>query len=87
MVVVRLVTLNGFEVGRVILRSKVSFISNKLSSFIVMLNTLSIFPAIKVMLSGSKMKSLPSKQNTKGHDAALLHACKYICTYSTCMHA
>ena len=67
MVVVPLVTLNGVEDGKVMFRLKVSFISNKLSSFIVMLNTLSIFPAIKVRFSGSKMKSFPSIKITTSH--------------------
>ena len=80
MVVVRLATLSGNEDGKVIFRSKVSFISNKLSSFIVMLNALSIFPAIKVRLSGSKMKSLPSIRIITSHDIVLLHV-------HGCMHA
>ena len=46
-----------------------------------MLNTLSIFPAIKVRLSGSKIKSLPSIKIITSYDTVLwlahIHACVY----------
>ena len=47
-----------------------------------MLNIPLIFPAIKVRLSGSKMKSLPSIQIITSHDTVLqVYTYAYLYTY------
>ena len=62
-VVVPLAILMGLDDGKVSkVTLKVSFISSKTSSCIVILNVLLILPAGKVMLSGTKTKSLPSAE-------------------------
>ena len=65
-VVVPLVILMGLEDGKVSkVTSKVSFISNKMSSCIVTLTMLFTVPAGKVILRGTNTKSLPSTQMNK----------------------
>ena len=65
-VVVPLTILMGLDDGIVSkVTLKVSFISSKTSSCIVILNVLLILPVGKVMLSGTKTKSLPSTQMSK----------------------
>ena len=62
-VVVPLVILMGLEDGKVSkVTSKVSFVSKKMSSCIVILNMLFTVPAGKVILCGTKSKSIPSTQ-------------------------
>ena len=62
-VVVPLAILMGLDDGKVSkVTLKVLFISSKTSSCIVILNTILILLAGKVMLSGTKTKSLPSTQ-------------------------
>jgi len=60
-VVVPLTILMAFEDGTINkVRPKVSFISNISSSCMVVINTMLVLPARKVILRGTDKKSLPS---------------------------